>query len=275
MVDVTCEELPAAGTRLHTEVALRGGGSALNAARAAAAAGAVATVVGRIGADPAGDLVLAELCAAGISAHIARDPVLPTGTAVVFPGPTVVATRGANARFAVNDIPEALAADALFVSGFALFQSGSSDAAALAMERFTGAWIGIDVASPALALEARDVDIPTAGRGTVIFATAEEARAMTGAEPEEAARMLASRFSVASVKLGEEGALAVAGEHLERGRTERVTRRSPFGAGDAFAGTFLVALAMGNPFGTAVELACRAGAEAAARSPAPGVPEAG
>jgi sugar/nucleoside kinase (ribokinase family) len=264
MVDVACDELPTAGDRVHADVAMRVGGSAVNAARAAASAGAAVTVVGRIGRDPAGDFVVTELGATGVAVHLARDAELPTGAAVGFPGPTVVATRGANARFAVDDVPDAIEANALFVSGFALFQSGSADAAALAIDRFTGRWIGIDVASPPLAVIARNSEIATAGRETVIFATAAEAHAMTGAKAEEAAYELASRFSVACVKLGEEGALAVSGGDLERRRGDRVTRRSPFGAGDAFAGALLVALAAGSPLGRALDLACGAGADAAA-----------
>jgi 2-dehydro-3-deoxygluconokinase len=266
MVDVVCSEVPRAGSRVHADVTIRAGGSAVNAAVAAASAGGAATVYGRIGDDAAGDLVIAELGAHGIAQHLARDPQLPTGAAVAFSGPTVVATRGANSRFASADVPEEIEADALLVSGFALFQSGSAEAARLAVERFTGRWIGIDVASPRLALAARDANLPTAGRETVLFATAEEARAMTDADAEEAAQSLAETFSIACVKLAEQGALAAAGGRLERRRAPRVARHSPFGAGDAFAGAFLVALARGNPVGDALERGCRAGADLANRS---------
>jgi sugar/nucleoside kinase (ribokinase family) len=264
MVDVDCAELPVAGARVHADVAVRAGGSAVNAARAAASAGAAATVVGRIGSDPAGDLVLAQLEATGIAAQLARDPELSTGAAVAFPGPTVVASRGANARFGVDDVPAAIDGDALLVSGFALFQSGSADAAALAIERFTGPWIGIDVASPKLAIVARDAAIPAAGRAVIVFATAEEAEAMTERGVEEAAHELASRFSIVCIKLGEDGAVAAAGSDFERRSAEKSTRRSSFGAGDAFAGAFLVAVAEGTPLGRALELACDAGAGAGA-----------
>lgn len=265
MVDVLCAELPSLGSRVHSDVSLRAGGSAVNAAAAAVAAGASATVIGRIGADASGDLVLSELAALGIAAELVRDPDLPTGMAVALPGATVVATRGANARFSVEDVPERVDGDALFVSGFALFQPGSADAAAAAIERFTGARVGVDLASPALARVARDVDLVTGAQETVVFATADEAEAMTGSGPEAAAHALGSRFSVACVKLGEEGALAVAGGHLERRRADPIMRRSPFGAGDAFAGVFLVALDAGHSLGSALELACAAGASAAAR----------
>jgi 2-dehydro-3-deoxygluconokinase len=239
----------------------------VGAALAAAESGASATVLGRIGADDAGDLVLSKLAAAGVAATLVRDRDRPTGLAVAFPGSTVVAARGANAGFAPEDVPEVVEGDALLVSGFALFQTGSSEAAAVAIERFAGAWIGVDVASPALASTARDADIPAPSPAkTAILATAEEARAMTGAGPAEAARALGSRFDVACVKLGEDGAMAVAGELEERRRVERVERRSPFGAGDAFAGAFLVALSSGRSLGPALDLACAAGARAAGRS---------
>jgi sugar/nucleoside kinase (ribokinase family) len=270
MVDVVCSKLPPPNGRVHADVSIRAGGSAVNAAVAAAAAGTSAAVVGRIGSDHAAELVAADLEKLGIEAHLARDHDLPTGIAVSLGAdpatPSVVANRGANARLSPKDIPHTLEADALFVSGFALFQAGSSEAARTALDRFAGAWAGVDVSSPTLAAEARDVDLGDAGRSrTVVLATADEARAMTGEEPEEAVRMLASRFAVACIKLGEQGALAAAGDRVERRAVDPVARRSPFGAGDAFGAVLLIALAAGAPLGRALDVACAAGASAAAR----------
>jgi sugar/nucleoside kinase (ribokinase family) len=269
MVDVVCSELPSPNVRVHAEVSIHAGGSAVNAAAAAAAEGASAAVVGRIGSDPAAELVVAELEELGIQAHLARDHDLPTGMAVSLgadaSSPSVVANRGANARLSPEDIPDVLEADALLVSGFALFQTGSSEAARMAWDRFNGTWAGVDLSSPPLAARARDADFERTGPRTVVLATADEARAMTGEEPEEAARMLASRFSVACIKLGEQGALAAAGDRVERRAVEPVARRSPFGAGDAFGAALLVALAADTPFRGALDLACAAGARAAAR----------
>jgi ribokinase len=269
MVDVVCSKLPPPNARVHAEVSIRAGGSAVNAAAAAAASGTPAAVVGRIGSDRAGELVAAELEELGIEAHLARDHNLPTGMAVSLgadpSSPSVVANRGANARLAPEDIPDVLEADALLVSGFALFQAGSSEAARTALDRFAGAWAGVDVSSPTLAAAARDVDFGDAGRRrTVVLATADEARAMTGEEPEEAARILASRFAVACIKLGEQGAFAAAGDQVERRAVDPVARRAPFGAGDAFGAVLLIALAAGEPLGRALDLACTAGARAAA-----------
>jgi 2-dehydro-3-deoxygluconokinase len=269
MVDVVGSALPPPGVRVHSAMSVRVGGSAVNAARAAAEAGAAALVVGRVGSDAAGGLVLAELEALGIEAQVARDPTLPTGAAVALgddaTGPGVVAHRGANARFSPEDVPAPLEADALFLSGFALFQEGSSEAAWAALDRFTGAWAGIDLGTPRLAATAAGKDFGGAGGyETVLLATADEARALTGEEPEKAVRTLAQRFAVASIKLGADGALAAAGERLERRAADPVARTSPFGAGDAFGAAFLVALARGESLGPALETACAAGARAAA-----------
>lgn len=268
MVDVVCSQLPPPAARIHAEVTMRAGGSAVNAAAAAASWGASAAVVGRVGNDRAAELVAAELERLGIDAHLARDHELRTGMAVSLGDPSsssVVANRGANARLSPADIPDPLEAEALLVSGFALFQDGSAAGARTALERFEGGWAGVDVSSPTLAPAALDLDPgDEVGRRTVVLATTEEARAMTGGEPEEAARMLASRFSVACIKLGEQGALAAAADRVERRAVDPVARGSPFGAGDAFGAVLLIALAAGESLGRALDSACAAGARAAA-----------
>ena len=260
MVDVLCMELPREGSHLHADVAIRAGGTAVNAAFAAAAAGATASVIGRIGSDPAGDLVTGTLQRRGIDARLARDPELTTGAAVSL-GSSVIAHRGANAHLSREDIPDPLVADALLVSGFALFQPGSADAALAALERFPGRVAAVDLASPKLA------DLDLAAGANIILATADEARAVTGAEPEEAVSMLALRFELACVKLAEDGAIAAQGDRIERAAADPMARRSRFGAGDAFAGALLVALARDEPLDRALALACDAGARAAATSP--------
>jgi sugar/nucleoside kinase (ribokinase family) len=266
MVDVICAELPPLGERVHGHVSVRAGGSAVNAAVCAAAWGASATVVGRVGTDPAGDLVAATLAVQGIEAHLARDVDVPTGAAVALGADafvSVIANRGANARLSPADVPDPLEGDALLVSGFALFQRGSGEAARTALERFAGDWAAVDLASPRLAASA-DFDDATKG-ARVVFATAEEARAVTGLEPEEAARALASRFPIVCVKLGEDGALVTQGGRTARRARKPVVRRSPFGAGDAFAASFLLALAAGDSAVDALERACEEGARAAHR----------
>ena len=166
MVDVLCGDPPPASGRTHAEITLRAGGSSVNAAMAAAAAGAAATVVGRIGADPAGELVSAALERAGVEARLARDPELTTGVAIAL-GSKVVAHRGANAALSRDDVPDPLVAEALLVSGFALFQPGSAEAGWAALDRFGGGWSAVDVASPGLA-ERADIERLAQSAGVIL-----------------------------------------------------------------------------------------------------------
>jgi ribokinase len=264
MVDVLCAELPQPGRRVHADITVRAGGSAVNAAKCASGLGAAATVVGRIGSDRAGDLIRESLLADGIDAQLGRDEDLPTGVAValgVCDAAGIVAARGANAALSEDDVPDPLAGDALVVSGFALFQESSAEAARAGLRRFTGEWAGVDLASPRLAAQADMTDIDA----RVVFATADEAKAVTGADPEDAALQLAEHFAIACIKLGEGGAVAAQGGRLERASAPTVRERSPFGGGDAFAAALLVALGRGEPLQTALEQACEAGAHTAAR----------
>jgi sugar/nucleoside kinase (ribokinase family) len=229
MVDVVADRRPASGERAHGTVRLRAGGSAVNAALVARELGAEVQVVGRIGDDAGGDLVVSTIERHGVDAFLARDRELPTGTAVAL-GDSVVADRGANARLSERDLPSPLQGDALLVSGFALFQDGSHDAARSALQHFDGSWTAVDLASPRLAR------LDFAAR--VVFATKDEAAAVPG---------LAERFEIVCLK-----------------DDYGVLRTSPFGAGDAFAAAFLVAVASGAELDDALDRARAAGARASA-----------
>jgi sugar/nucleoside kinase (ribokinase family) len=262
LVDVICEqEAPVSPKRVHAPVTIRAGGSAANAAVWATALGASATVVGRIGSDVPGELVERGLTDRGIEARLSRDPERSTGVAVAL-GSSVVAWPGASAKLAPEDIPEPLTGDALLVSGFSLFQADSAAGSRAALERFEGRWVAVDLASPRLSGPV-DLDELCSG-ANVVLATADEARAVTGVEPEEAVRELAARFELACVKLGERGALAAEGRHVVRARADAVVRRSRFGAGDAFAAALLVSLGDGQSIDQALDPACATGARAAA-----------
>jgi ribokinase len=228
MLDVVTDRLPVAGERAHADVELRAGGSAVNAALAARALEAEAQVIGRIGDDAAGVFVVSTLASHGVDPQLALDDELPTGIALAL-ADAVVADRGANARLSRDDLPSPLQGDALLVSGFALFQAGSREAALAALDTFAGEWTAVDLASPRLARADFDA--------RVVFATPAEAKAVPRLE---------KRFEIVCIK-GDYG----------------VERTSPFGAGDAFAAAFLVALAGGAGVDEACKLATTSAASAA------------
>ena len=217
MLDV---HLPAPeGARLHAPIALRVGGSAVNAARAAARLGQRAAVVGRVGDDPAGRLIASELVREGIDALLEVDPVLATGT-TAYVGEAVVADRGANVALEAPELP---AARATLVSGYL-------PSPAPVLERAQGLR-GFDTQGVAKPLAA-----------DVLIGPDVE---LTGAP-------------VVCATRGAEGATASADGETVSVQPTRVLERAPVGAGDAFAATFLLALADG----TALEAALRAGCAA-------------
>lgn len=248
---------PVAGGRVHGRIELRAGGSAANAALAAARLGAHAAVIGRVGADAAGRLVADTLAAAGVEPLLARDVEARTGCVVVVGGTSVVADPGASVRLAPQDLPATLEARAVLVSGYALLQPGPEAAARAALERARTDCLAVDAASARL-VAAFGVDrfLDATRPADVLLANAEEARTLTGLEAEEAALVLARRYRVVCVKLGRAGAIAATGGDVVRAEVQPVDRTDTLGAGDAFAGGFLLSLSRGAALAVALRTGC-------------------
>ncbi len=246
---------------MHGRIELRAGGSAANAAHAAVRLKARAAVIGRVGADAAGRLVADSLAADGVEALLTFDADAPTGCVVVVGGTSIVADPGASARLAPDDLPATLDAGAVLVSGYTLLQLGPEPAARAAVERARTSWLAVDVGTARL-VAAFGVDrfLEATSAVRVLLANADEARALTGLEAEDAAVALARHYDVVCVKLGSAGALAARGEDVVRAPVQPIERDDSLGAGDAFAGGFLVALARGAD----LPFALRAGCDAAA-----------
>jgi ribokinase len=222
MLDV---RLPAAapGTRLHTQVSVRAGGSAVNAARAAARLEARAAVVGAVGDDPIGRAIADELAAAGIETHLTVVGV-PTGT-TVYTGDAVVADRGANAQATVSELPDAR------VTLVSAYLPADARTAALA------------AAHGLRALDLQGMLDDAAGADVVLG-------------PNLDLDALAGQHKVVCSTLAANGAEAIADGVHARVRAGRVLAESPVGAGDAFAAGFLLALATGLPLEECLRRGC-------------------
>jgi sugar/nucleoside kinase (ribokinase family) len=241
-------DVNASGKGHRASVDVRAGGSAVNAAVWAAAAGADATVVGRIGEDVAGRAVRAVLEEQGVRAVLSADPETSTGTFLVVDG-EIRADRGANARFEPEHLPADLRADVVLLSGYL-----PAAAVAAAAERAVATWVAL---APGL-LE------PLPDDADAVLVDETEALRLTGAEPEAAARALGASFRLACVTRAAAGAVAVLDGRLETAATEPIDAARPVGAGDAFAACLLLALADGEDLRDALAAACRVGATVAA-----------
>lgn len=259
MLDVALPELLLDGT-IHAPITVRAGGVAVNAAVAAARLGARAAVVGRVGCDPAAAAVHRALEHEGVEALLAADPVESTGTFVAS-GQTIVADRGANRCLEESDVPSPLQARALLISGHALLRRNTAGAARAAIERSTTSLVGIVVSSAALAASSGWSRFREITEGvSVVFANAAEGRALVDLEPGEAASLLARSYRTVFVTDAERGAFVAWDGHLAH-RAAAAVPSPAIGAGDAFAGAALHALALDVAPEAALERAVRAGEE--------------
>lgn len=247
MVDVRAV-LPGAlarGSDTPAPITVGGGGSAANTAAWLVFAGCRATLVARVGDDPAGRLAADELAAGGVDLAVSFDPELPTGTCIVLVEAdgerTMIPSAGANARG--GDVPDLAPGDHLHLSGYVLFheESARRARAAVTAARVTGCDVSVDAAS---AQPLRGYG-PAAFLGDVapalLFANADEAAVFTGTrEPESAARVLGLRCGEAIVKHAG-AAVWSDGTSVVAVPCAAVEVVDSTGAGDAFAAGVLAA----------------------------------
>ncbi|HKC29779.1 MAG TPA: carbohydrate kinase family protein [Jatrophihabitans sp.] len=242
----------ARGTDTPATVRILGGGAAANAAAWVAAAGGVATFVGRVGDDELGRQAVAQLEQAGVDARVEADPDRPTGTCIVLVDPsgerTMVPSAGANAAaFDPELLPEH--ADWLLLSGYSLLrdESRASALAVLTLGRERGWAIAVDAASAGPLHEVgAESFLDRLGTGIVLLANGAEARVLTGeVDPAAAARTLARRLGAAVVKIGSGGAVWSDARRVCSIPAMPAEVVDTTGAGDAFAAGFLTASGSG------------------------------
>jgi len=268
MVDVLADARELArGGDVHGRVRIQPGGTSANAAVWAVWDGAQARVHGGIGTDIAGRLLREALSDRGVKMKLTPYPDAPTGAMLVMGEPgerSMVADRGANARFRPEALPGMLVCGAVLVSGYLLLHEDTFDTAMAALERAVTPLVAVEAASWPL-IESFGVDrfFSSTDRATVILANDREAEVLTGLTGEKAARALSTHFPLACVKQGADGATMVADGEVHHADGESIDEIDPTGAGDAFDGVLLAALARGLSVDDALRRACHAGALAA------------
>lgn len=256
------------------------GGAESNVAIGLARAGVDATWIGRVGADPAGDRVLADVAAEGVDVVPVRDPDRSTGIMMkerLDGGRTRVTyhRRGsAGAALTPADVPSGLVERAalLHLTGITLALSDT------ARETVHAAVVRADDAGVPVSFDVNHrpklVDDDTgrahyravAAHAAVVFAGDDEARLVLG-RPERdhdeatlAHELAALANGRAVVKLGSRGAVASIDGTLYRRHASPVAVVDPVGAGDAFVAAWLAADLGGASPATALDLAADAGA---------------
>ncbi|MEV6832174.1 carbohydrate kinase family protein [Amycolatopsis sp. NPDC051102] len=229
------------GGDARAKIRFTGGGAGANTALWLRSLDAETTLVARIGDDPGGRLIRAELEAAGVRCAFAVDPEAPTCCVVVMVDGSgqrsMLADRGANQRFAPEDVtPEALAgASHLHLSGYVLLDPPSRAAglAALAAAREAGLTTSVDpqaaahITDPAAFLDdVRGVDL--------LMPNTEELVALTGSADPASAKELLGTVGAVVVTAGLGGASWVDAGGVTSVPAVEAECIDSTGAGDAF-----------------------------------------
>jgi ribokinase len=258
-----CPRFPADGETLVADRFAQGfGGKGANQAVMAARLGARVAMVGCLGEDDLGDATIANLAAAGVeTTSIGRVTGVSSGVAPIWVNDTganrILIVPGANAAVTVEHVARALdgrRADAVVAQ---LETPQAATAAAFEWARAVGA-VAVLNSAPAAPVEPAVLD-----RVDWLVANESEFGHLAASEPTLTAISAAAagwRCGVV-VTLGAAGAVvAPPGEPPASVPAPSVVAVDTTGAGDAFVGTFAVALAAGSSPLDAVRLGCTAGA---------------
>ena len=260
------------GTDTFAPIHAVGGGSGANAAAWLASLGIETHLVGRVGDDVLGEVLVDELRSVGVTAHLARDPSIGTGKVFVLVDGagerTMITDRGAGEALNPEDLPDRLFDGGhLHLSGYAFSGGSRRETAleALRLAREAGMSVSVDPSSVPLLGEigperflgwtrSADLCFPNLGEGALLGGER---------EPNRVAERMLDHYPAVVLKLGAAGALyAGAGRERVRLPAEPAHVADTTGAGDALCAGFLTAWLSGAPPAAAlrrgVELAARA-----------------
>lgn len=249
------------------------GGKGFNQATAAARLGADVTLVGSIGTDSFGEMLLAATENEGIdNRFVTKRTDIGTGVATIVIEPngdnSIIVVPQANMALTTAEIDAA--ADAITDADVLLLQletpiAASEHAAAMAKTHGTTVLLNPAPAQPLPDSLLRYVDILTPNQSETELLSGmrvrndEEAR---NAAVALRARMEDTETSAVVLTLGEQGALILTDTTAERVPVLSVQAVDTTGAGDAFCGALATALASGETLHAAIAFANAAGAAA-------------
>jgi sugar/nucleoside kinase (ribokinase family) len=211
---------------IHLQKTVRSGGSAANTIHGLANLGVETGFIGTIGKDEMGKVFHDDMVNAGINAHLSQSNI-STGRAMALISPdterTFATYLGAGGQINISDLSQEVFSgyDIFHIEGY-IVHNHSVLEAALKIARESNLKISLDLASYNVVDQNRDfLEEMLKKYVDIVFANEEEARSLTGKEPELALERLAELCEIAVVKVGKEGSL-VGGR-----RSPVAGRRSP------------------------------------------------
>ena len=252
------------------------GGKGFNQATAAARLGAAVTLIGSVGADLFGEMLLAATETEQIrSRFVTKRAEVGTGVATIVVGPdgdnSIIVVPRANMALTRSDIDaaaaEIAAADVLLLQ-LETPVPVSEYAAAMAKAHGTTVILNPAPAQPLPDGLLASVDILTPNRSETELLAGMRVRTVDDALDAAGilrARMADTEDAAVVLTLGAAGALMLTATGSEQVPALPVAVVDTTGAGDAFCGALATALARGEPLPAAVTFAAAAGAAAVTR----------
>ena len=226
----------------HLGNQMASGGSAANTMSGLAQLGIEAGFLSKIGNDEIGGFLPLMLKSETPSGRV-QALVTPDGER------TFATCLGAAAEMCAADIkPELFEGwDIFYVEGY-LVANPDMLKKAIGTAKAKGLKIAIDLASYNVVEESRDFLIDLINNYVdIVFANEQEAFALTGLEPQEALRFIASKVQIAVVKVGAKGAFVQRGEEVVTVPPLKADVVDTTGAGDMWAAGFLAGLVKDEP----------------------------
>ena len=241
---------------------LSAGGSAANTIHGLAMLGAKTGYIGVVGEDELGGFFVRDLIQAGVDPHMIHSNQ-ETGRAVALVTPdserTFATFLGAAIELSadhldpVNRKSEIPNPKSGIFSGYSYFhiegylvQNHELIRRAVELAQEHGLIVSLDMASYNVVEANKDFLLSIITEYVdIIFANEDEARALTGLEPEDAVHELSKLAEIAVVKTGSSGSLIKSGDDQYSIGVIKVTPIDTTGAGDLYASGFLYGLANG------------------------------
>jgi len=250
---------------------LSAGGSAANTIHGLAMLGAQTGYLGVVGEDELGGFFVRDLIQAGVDPHMIHSRQ-ETGRAVALVTPdserTFATFLGAAIELAATHLEPRGTKDEMqnakpsIFSGYSYFhiegylvQNHELIRRAVELAQEHGLIVSLDMASYNVVEANKDFLLSIIkDYVNIVFANEDEARALTGLEPEEALLKLSEMADIAVVKTGSSGSLVKSGSDIFNIGIIEVTPVDTTGAGDLYASGFLYGHSNGLPIQKCGEL---------------------
>lgn len=225
------------------DTSLATGGSASNTILALSKMGVDSGFIGKVGNDEYGHFYIKEIDEAGVTPHFIREDA-PSGTAMTLITPdgerTFGTYLGAAADLQANELEKQtfFPYKIFYVEGYLVYNYSLIESA-MKMAKEQGLMIAIDLASYNVVEDNKDSFMHLIKEYVdVVFANEEEARMLTGKDPEEAVKVLALETQIAVVKIGANGSFIMQKDTLVKVPAVKAQMIDATAAGDFYAAGF-------------------------------------